>query len=298
MLAKSQKEATVYQFRAIRSLSVQIENDPEPMVQQQLARLKFFERQLGSKGLRILEFGCGSGFNCHWLKEVGGAREVAGFDILPDAVALSKRSFPGIDFCVADGCDPKLEIEPGTWDRVVCFEVLEHVPEIATLLSNIHRHLAPDGIAFVSTPNRPVFSLDHQPSPINREHLQEYSIDELRPLLSAWFHSSEIYGQRFKNKTLLEEWHADVGQKIERVEAGTRWERKMCLSEELRKIRLVERAYQNPLVRGGWKWFRWELIAGVKSCIAATWRPYSFRDFEFVSDDLSDCLWLCAVLHR
>jgi SAM-dependent methyltransferase len=295
---KVTKMGPVYESRAIRSLSVRIENDPEPMVHQQLARLKFFEHEAGSSGLRILEFGCGSGLNCHWLKHVGGAHEVTGFDSLADAVDLSKHSFPNIEFRVADGCDPTLEIQPGTWDRIVCFEVLEHVPDVATLLGNIHRHLAPDGIAFISTPNRPVFSLNHHPSPVNREHINEYSLEELRPFLSAWFGSLEIYGQRFKRKSLLEAWHADVGQKIERLKAGTRWQPKTRPSEELRKIGLVERAYQLPLLRAAWKRLRWGLIEGVSSHIATAWRPYAFRDFEFVSDDLSDCLWFCAVLRR
>ncbi len=286
----------LHQSRAIRNLSVRIEDDPEPMVQQQLARLKFLQRHVGVRDARVLEFGCGSGLNCSWLEELGNVREVAGFDLLPEAVDLCRQSFPRIEFQVGDCCDPKLEIRPGTWDRVVCFEVLEHVSDTAALLDNIKRHLRAGGIAFLSTPNRPVFSLDHEPSPINREHIKELCLGELRSLLKGHFPSVEIYGQRFKRKALLEAWQADVRHKINELHAGTRWQRKERLSDRLRRVEVVERAYRNPLLRAGWRRLRWGLIAGLGTAFAAAKRAYSFQDFEFVSEDLSDSLWFCAIL--
>jgi 2-polyprenyl-3-methyl-5-hydroxy-6-metoxy-1,4-benzoquinol methylase len=45
--------------------------------------------------------------------------------------------------------------------------VLEHVPDMPAFLPNLRRHLAAGGAAFVTTPNRPVFSLGHEPSPVN-----------------------------------------------------------------------------------------------------------------------------------
>jgi hypothetical protein len=57
---------SVYRFRAVPSGRVPLEDDPEPMVQQQLARLYFFEREVGALGRRVLDWGCGTGFNCAW----------------------------------------------------------------------------------------------------------------------------------------------------------------------------------------------------------------------------------------
>src|SRR5436305_14478539 len=101
---------SVFRFRAIRSGHVPLEQDPEPMIQQQYARLQFFDRQLGAAGCRVLDWGCGSGFNCDWLKRTGRAREVAGFDLSADAVTLARKACPGIPFYVADACAPDLDL--------------------------------------------------------------------------------------------------------------------------------------------------------------------------------------------
>ena len=163
----------VFSFRAVRSLDTTLENDPDPMVQQQYARLRFFQSVASAEGTRVLDWGCGSGFNCQWLRESAGAREILGFDLCDDAVSLARRSFPELRFEVGDACDPALDLNAGCWDRILSCEVLEHVPDMEGFLANLRRHLAPGGIAFVSTPNRLVFSLGHEPSPVNKEHIKE-----------------------------------------------------------------------------------------------------------------------------
>ena len=66
----------VFRFRAVCSTSTRLEDDPEPMVQQQTARLRFFEDRLGAGARRILDWGCGSDFNCPRLLAEG--REAVG----------------------------------------------------------------------------------------------------------------------------------------------------------------------------------------------------------------------------
>jgi SAM-dependent methyltransferase len=279
----------VFHSRAVRSLTRSLEEDPDVMVHQQLARLRFFEEAVGAKNRRVLDFGCGSGFNCHELTE---AKEILGFDVSSDAILLASRSFPDCRFVVGDACSPSLSL--GSWDRILCCEVLEHVPDMEAFLDNLKRHLAPGGKAFISTPNRDVFSLGYEPSPMNREHIKELNLQELSDLLTARFNNVEILGQSFRDPALLKAWEVDVREKIASLEVGTRWTERP--DSKLTTNPLLRAAYKIPLLQRAWKWLRWSLIEGLKAKRAAQTRPYSYTDFEFRKDDLSQAIWFCAIV--
>ncbi len=287
---------SVFRFRAVPSGRVPLEDDPEPMVQQQLARLHFFQRQVGALGRRVLDWGCGSGFNCAWLLHEAGAAEVVGFDLSTGAIALARRTYPDIPFAVADACDPALDLGSGKWDRILSCEVLEHVPDMPAFLANLRRHLTPDGVAFVTTPNRLVFSLGHEPSPVNKEHIKELTLDEFRAMLLPHFTHCEIYGQRFKDVALLAAWEADVRRKIDLCARGLRWQRRPTLRSRLRHWPPVRWAYDVALLRNIWRAVRWGLVPRLRDCIRPPRRPYHWSDFEFVSGDLSDAVWFCAIV--
>jgi SAM-dependent methyltransferase len=263
MAATPLLDDSVFHSRAVCSAGVALENDPEPMVQQQFARLRFFEQHVGARGLRVLDYGCGTGFNCGWLCRQAGAGDVLGFDLSAGAVELARRACPDVPFRVADGCDPGLDLGRGTWDRVLSCEVLEHVPDMPAFLANVRAHLKSDGVAFVTTPNRPVFSLGHEPSPVNREHIKELTHGEFLDLLRPRFSSVEIHGQRFRDPALLAAWQQDVRQKIRLCEAGTRWQTRPTLRAQMRRWRMASWAYEVPLLRAAWKAVRWDAPAAL-----------------------------------
>ncbi len=279
----------VFHSRAIPSSYHSLEDDPDVMVHQQLARLRFFEQTVGVADQRVLDFGCGSGFNANALTS---ATEVLGFDVSAEAIQFARRAFPSCNFVVADGCDPKLSL--GTWDRILCCEVLEHVPNMAIFLDNLRRHIAPGGVALVSTPNRDVFSSGYEPSPVNREHIKELNLEEFRALLAPRFGEVQIFGQRFRRAELLEQWRSEVQVKIAQLEAGTRW--KTPADSMAKRNPVLRAAYSVPPVRAAWKWLRWSAVAGIQARRMAALRPYSFRDFAFTQNDLSDALWFCAII--
>lgn len=287
---------SVCDSRAVPNLWGSLENDPDVMVHQQLARLKFFENEVGCQGHSILEFGCGTGFNCDYLRQRGKASKVVGLDVSDSSVQYAKKRYHGVDFLVADGCDPQLNIETGSWDRVVAFEVLEHVPDMHAFLANIKRHLSADGRVFISTPNIAVFSLGYEPSPINRTHLKELTLLEFRDLLNAHFAHVQIFGQSFSKASLLEDWKTDVQRKIEQLQRGQRWQRQEPLRTKLRKLKIVDLAYRVPLFRGVWRWLRWQVWGQWERHRAIKARKYSYRDFVFQSHDMSEALWFCAVV--
>jgi SAM-dependent methyltransferase len=285
----------VFHSRAVRSTRMPIENDPDPMVHQQLARLFFLCDLVDLNSKRVLEFGCGSGLNCDFLQRRRKPRAVLGFDVSKNSVELAKKQYSGLAVSCADACDPLLDLSVGAWDVVVSFEVLEHVSRMETFVKNIRRHLAVSGVAFISTPNRDVFSIGHEPSPVNREHVKELTREEFERLLQPHFSEIEIWGQRFKKNALLEAWKKDVRGKITQCQSGTRWQKAPSLREQVMHIPLVSRAYKNPVLRRSWKYLRWEVLQTIADKRTAAKRPYSFEDFEF-SRDTSDALWFCALL--
>lgn len=287
----------VFHSRAVRSMRIPIEDDPDPMVHQQLARLLFLSEIVDFKSKRVLEFGCGSGLNCDFLLQRYEPLAVVGFDMSTDCVELAQTQYSGLTVMCADACDSLLDLSMGTWDLIVSFEVLEHVPHMENFIKNIRRHLAPTGMAFISTPNRDIFSIGHEPSPMNREHVKELNREEFERLLQPHFSKIEIWGQRFKKNALLEAWKADVREKIAQCQSGKRWQKVPSLREQLMHIPLINRAYGNRLLRRSWKYLRWEVFQTIADKRAIAKRPYSFEDFEF-SRDTSDALWFCALLNQ
>ena len=97
------------------------------------------------EGLRILDVGCGNG-------QIGGhfscANRVSGVDI------EDNRSHPdsSIDFRLT--ASERLPFDDGGFEVVLSHHVIEHVDDQGLHLEEIRRVLAPDGIAYLATPNR------------------------------------------------------------------------------------------------------------------------------------------------
>ncbi len=101
------------------------------------------------EGLDVLDFGCGSGA-LSFLAARDGARSVLGVEIDAESAAAAKRraaemgSVPPPRFLVLD--DPRrLPVDDASFDRVLCFDVLEHVMDPAAALGEWWRVLRPGG---------------------------------------------------------------------------------------------------------------------------------------------------------
>ena len=94
-------------------------------------------KQFLPPGASILDFGCGKGIFLKIAKKFG--YQAFGYDIDPRAAAdyYSLKEIPNRFF-----------------DAVVCFDVIEHVDDPQKILKNIGRKLKPNGLLFITTPNR------------------------------------------------------------------------------------------------------------------------------------------------
>jgi SAM-dependent methyltransferase len=141
-------------------------------------------------GKRVLDAACGTGYGTAILAE--HAREVVGLDLSDEAIGYARERYgaPNVEFLVADLSNPGLE--DASFDVVVSFETIEHVPDRDVYLSHLSRALRNDGIYIVSTPRVDATT----ESPENPFHTVEYNRADFEALLRRWFEDVELYGQR------------------------------------------------------------------------------------------------------
>ena len=100
----------------------------------------------------VLDVGCGAGLLCEPLARLSG--NVTGVDAAPENIAAAKAhaalSGLTIHYCAGEIAAQGL----GQFDVVTCMEVIEHVMDPAAFINELARHLRPDGLLLLSTPNR------------------------------------------------------------------------------------------------------------------------------------------------
>jgi SAM-dependent methyltransferase len=113
-------------------------------------RLEWLGRalELIPAGADVLELGCGAGIPM--TRALAAGRHVTGVDISATQVELARRNVPAATFLHGDMV--ALEFGPGSFDAVVAFYSLTHVPrdEQPALLRRIRGWLRPGGVFLAS----------------------------------------------------------------------------------------------------------------------------------------------------
>jgi SAM-dependent methyltransferase len=142
-------------------------------------------------GARVLDIGAGHGSMSRRLLDAGYA--VSACDLCPQNFQV-----PDIE-CRQVNADGALPYDDGSFDLVICIEVVEHLESHRRLFSEVRRVLAPDGRFVFTTPNvlslksRMTFLLtgyfySHgplEPTELNpvRQHISPFSLDRYRWVL-------------------------------------------------------------------------------------------------------------------
>lgn len=165
------------------------EVDPD-LELEHVARYHFAARDVA--GREVLDLACGAGYGSAILS-AAGARRVLGVDVALEAVAHARASSgEGPLFLAADGMG--LPFADHRFDRIVAFEILEHVKDPEALLFEAARVLRPGGLLILSTPEREAYHEARGGVP-NPYHVQELSVSELRALLERVFECHRLVAQ-------------------------------------------------------------------------------------------------------
>jgi 2-polyprenyl-3-methyl-5-hydroxy-6-metoxy-1,4-benzoquinol methylase len=126
----------------------------------------------------LLEVGCGEGRGVEVLSQ--HASDYLGLDKIEEVIHQLTEKFPHIKFRQAV-IPPFHDIADHSFDRVVSFQVIEHIQNDELFLKEIYRVLKPGGFAMISTPN-----IKHTLSR-NPWHVREYTVDQLKTLCENIF---------------------------------------------------------------------------------------------------------------
>ena len=133
--------------------------DPEgpfrPLHDLNPSRLKFVADRAELEGSQAADVGCGGGILAESLAEKGS--NVTGIDVAPKVLATARLHLheSGFDVDYREITVEDFAAErPEAFDVVTCMEMLEHVPDPASIIESVAALLKPGGNAFFSTLNR------------------------------------------------------------------------------------------------------------------------------------------------
>lgn len=129
-----------------------LEEEPDPAYKRR-ARIIFENLELKGNE-KVLEVGCGRGFYVKTLNEVWPKLDITGVDLNEKYLSVAKKfvNDDKVKLIKADATD--LPFKDKSFDRIICSEVLEHIPDDQKAISEMHRVLKPGGIVIITVPNK------------------------------------------------------------------------------------------------------------------------------------------------
>jgi len=118
-------------------------------------RLNYVAERAVLKGARLLDVGCGGGILSEALAAAGA--DVVGIDLARRVLEVARlhlhESKQKVDYREIS-VEALAQEAPGTFDAIACMELLEHVPDPASVVAACAMLLKPGGRLFLSTLNR------------------------------------------------------------------------------------------------------------------------------------------------
>jgi 2-polyprenyl-6-hydroxyphenyl methylase/3-demethylubiquinone-9 3-methyltransferase len=147
--------AEVAKFEALASRWWDRESEFKPLHDINPLRTNYIDRHASLAGKKILDVGCGGGILSEAMAQRGA--NVIGIDMgeaplniaklhaLESGVSVKYQQIP---------VEQLAEEMPASFDVVTCLEMLEHVPDPASIIQACYKLVKPGGMVFFSTINR------------------------------------------------------------------------------------------------------------------------------------------------
>lgn len=147
--------AEIAKFEALAHRWWDRESEFKPLHEINPLRVNWIDERVGLAGKKVLDVGCGGGILSESMALRGA--EVTAIDMgeTPLAVARLHQLESGVQVDYRQSTAEALAAEmPGQFDVVTCLEMLEHVPDPASVIAACQRLVKPGGQVFFSTINR------------------------------------------------------------------------------------------------------------------------------------------------
>ncbi|MDH5517808.1 MAG: bifunctional 2-polyprenyl-6-hydroxyphenol methylase/3-demethylubiquinol 3-O-methyltransferase UbiG [Gammaproteobacteria bacterium] len=147
--------AEIAKFEELASRWWDTQGEFKPLHEINPLRLQYIDQRVGLAGKKVLDVGCGGGILAESMARAGA--DVLGIDMgkAPLNVAKLHAMETGTDCQYRQITVEQLADEmPGQFDAVSCMEMLEHVPDPASIITACMKLVKPGGDVFMSTLNR------------------------------------------------------------------------------------------------------------------------------------------------
>ncbi len=155
MMTLNVDRAEIAKFEALASRWWDRESEFKPLHEINPLRTNWIDEKSALAGKEVLDVGCGGGILAEAMAQRGA--RVTGIDMgeAPLSVARLHQLESGVEVeyqqCTAE---EMAELHPGRFDVVTCMEMLEHVPDPASVIRACATLVKPGGQVFFSTINR------------------------------------------------------------------------------------------------------------------------------------------------
>ncbi|MGM3388154.1 bifunctional 2-polyprenyl-6-hydroxyphenol methylase/3-demethylubiquinol 3-O-methyltransferase UbiG [Stutzerimonas stutzeri] len=147
--------AEIAKFEALAHRWWDRESEFKPLHEINPLRVNWIDEHVPLAGKKVLDVGCGGGILCEAMAQRGA--DVTGIDMgeAPLAVARLHLLESGLEVDYRQTTAEALAEEcPSQFDVVTCLEMLEHVPDPASVIRACSAMVKPGGQVFFSTINR------------------------------------------------------------------------------------------------------------------------------------------------
>lgn len=145
-------------------------------------------------GDSVIDAACGYGYGAHLMAHHSAAAKVLGIDLSERCIAYAEAAYgrPG-RLAFRQGDVAALAFLPdNSADLIASFETLEHIPDPAGFIAEVHRILRPGGRFIASVPNQWVDETGRDPNP---HHLHVYDWPRLQGEVSRHFLLEQAWSQ-------------------------------------------------------------------------------------------------------
>lgn len=152
--------------------------------------LERFITMLKSKNSKVLDMGCGAGYEVKLMMELG-VKNMSGADLSKELVKIAKKNVKGAKFFVHDIKEPMKKM--GNFDGIFSLACIVHlsISELMDAFKNMHEVMNKDGVLLISVKDGMGKDVERSFTRIDNEHydknLNYYTAEQVAKFSEKYF---------------------------------------------------------------------------------------------------------------